>query len=128
VIGATPTCLAASASEKCTARVISYRYVSNHICWTKSMKFHGRPGEGVSLKCAIFAWRSQTRVPRRSELGPNPPGADAATIPYPVFRSHPHPPGATRRWPDALRPPLWRVDCRKAHDLASESARAICPD
>ena len=44
---------------------------------------------GVSLNCAIFAWRSQNRVPRRSELGPNPPGADAATIPCPAFRFHP---------------------------------------
>jgi hypothetical protein len=51
---------------------------------------NGGNGEsGYSLNCAIFAWRSQTRVPRRSELGPNPPGADAAAIPYPAFRFHP---------------------------------------
>jgi len=49
----------------------------------------GNRGNGVSLNCAIFAWWSQTRVPRRSELGPNPPGADAATIPCPAFRFHP---------------------------------------
>jgi hypothetical protein len=51
----------------------------------------GCRGNGVSLNCAILGWRSQTRVPRRSEPGTNPPGADAATIPYPAFRFHPLP-------------------------------------